>query len=351
MAYTTINKSSLYQNTVLYTGNANDNRAITGVNFQPDFTWVKQRSSTPPHLLQDSVRGADYQIYSNSTDTQTNDNNKVKSFNSDGFTIGTGTFLNRNAEPYVSWNWKAGTSVSGNTTGSGSYKSYTGSVSTTSGFSIIKYQGNGSSGHTIPHHLGGTAEMIIIKNLGATTDWIVYHKDIPNANTRKMSLNSVDYYNTDSSMWNNTSPNTTNFTLGSSSSLNSNNGNYIAYCFKSITGFSKIGSYIGNNGGSNGVFSYLGFKPKFIMQKLATNESGGQWYIRDDARSPINVVDTSLYANSTNAENNSADIDFLSNGFKTRENGQSQQDAGFTYIYMAFGQTLVGSNKVPCTAR
>jgi len=349
MAYTTINKSTDYFDTTLWTGNATARNITTP--FQPDFTWIKPRSFAENHVLFDAVRGATKRIISNTADAEATNTTMLTAFNSTSFSIGTNNNVNKNSDTFASWNWKAGTSVSGNTTGSGSYKSYTGSVSTTSGFSIIKYQGNGSSGHTIPHHLGGTAEMIIIKNLGATTDWIVYHKDIPSANTRKISLNSTDYYNTDSSMWNNTSPNATNFTLGSSSSLNSNNGNYIAYCFKSITGFSKIGSYIGNNGGSNGVFSYLGFKPKFIMQKLATNESGGQWYIRDDARAPINVVDTSLYANSSNAENNSADIDFLSNGFKTRENGQSQQDAGFTYIYMAFGQTLVGSNKVPCTAR
>ena len=350
MAYTTINKSSDYFNTKLYTGNGVGGTNITGVGFQPDLVWIKRRSGIENHVWNDVVRGVPNNIYSSSTNAE-DSGSLMSAIISDGFTVQTDASVNANSSTYASWNWKAGTAVSGNTSGSGTYKTYTGSVSTTSGFSIIKYQGNGSSGHTIPHHLGGTAEMIIIKNLGATTDWIVYHKDIPSANTRKMSLNSVDYYNTDSSMWNNTSPNATNFTLGSSSSLNSNNGNYIAYCFKSITGFSKIGSYIGNNGGSNGVFSYLGFKPKFIMQKLATNESGGQWYIRDDARAPINVVDTSLYANSSNAENNSADIDFLSNGFKTRENGQSQQDAGFTYIYMAFGQTLVGSNNIPCTAR
>jgi hypothetical protein len=275
MTYSSITKPSDYFSTKLYTGNGGT-QAITGVGHQPDFVWLKSRTNGEYHNFYDAVRGVTKRLVSNTNGAESTISG-LTAFGTDGFTLGAADTSNRNSQNFASWNWKAGTSVSGNTTGSGSYKSYTGSASTTAGFSIIKYQGNGSSGHTIPHHLGGTAEMIIIKNLGASTDWIVYHKDIANANTRKMSLNSTDYYNTDSSMWNNTSPNATNFTLGSSSSLNSNNGNYIAYCFKSMTGFSKIGSYIGNNGGSSGVFSYLGFKPKFIMQKLASNESGGQW--------------------------------------------------------------------------
>ena len=167
MAYTTINKSTDYFNTKLYTGTGSE-LAITGVGHQPDWVWIKDRDSAGnSHNLTDVVRGAGKGLFSNLTSVQydygTGSSSSVKSFNSDGYTLGTATQVNNNGTNFVSWNWKAGTTGSGNTGGSGTYKTYNYSVNTTAGFSIIKYTGNGTAGQTIPHHLGAVPKLIILK--------------------------------------------------------------------------------------------------------------------------------------------------------------------------------------------
>ena len=347
MAYTTINKSTDYFNTKLYSGN-NSTNAITGVGHQPDFVWLKPRDSADHHRLVDSVRGL-YQLSSNQNNAQSSVGSNFASFDTDGFTLGgSDSGWNGSSNNYASWNWKAGTTGSGNTGGSGTYKAYTYSVSTTAGFSIIKYQGNGTGGHTIPHHLGATPEFIIIKNLDSTTDWRCYHKNIPNANTRAIRLNNSDYWNTDSSWWNNTSPTSSVFTVGSSTSMNGDGTNYIAYCFTSITGHSKVGGYIGNDN-TSGSFVYTGFKPSFVLIKR--QDAGDDWYIYDNKREGYNVDNDDLHPNNTDTEDTDDKIDLVSNGFKLRLNNNDVNGNGNSYIYMAIGQSLVGSNNIPCTAR
>jgi hypothetical protein len=351
MAYTTINKSTDYFNTKLYTGNAGTN-AITGVGFQPDFTWIKNRPDAKDHQIYDAVRGATKVIGSDRTSAEATVSNGLTAFGTDGFTVGNDGNVNDNGDSHVAWNWKAGTTGSGTTTGTGTGKAYSYSVNTTAGFSIVKYGGNSSNGHTIPHHLGAVPDCIIIKKLdGVAKDWRVYHKGISSANTRSIRLNENDYYNTDSAYWYNTTPTSTVFTLGDSDDVNNGSQQYIAYCFTSITGYSKFGHYVGNNGGADGIFVYTGFKPTFVLQKLASDASGGEWRIVDTKRSIYNPARESLYPNKTNTENTTSSIDLLSNGFKTRENGLMQQDNAYRYIYLAFGQSLVGSNNIPCTAR
>jgi len=355
MAYTTINKSTDYFNTKLYTGN-NSTQSITGVGHQPDLIWVKARNDTANHTLTDAVRGTNSVLYSNQNQAPDTPSNAITSFNSDGFSVGSNGSFNANSINYVSWNWKAGTTGSGTSTGSGTGKAYTYSVNTTGGFSIIKYIGNGSGGHTIPHHLGATPEFIIIKNLDSTADWRVYHVGVASANTRAMRLNSNDYYNTDTAYWNDTSPSSTVFTLGSSSELNGNNVNYIAYCYTPKTGYSKFGYYLGTNQGANGPFVYTGFKPAWVMIKLASH-SGAHWNIKDIKRDynelgpGANPIDNQLKADANTAETNGEDVDYVSNGFKIKANGLNIQDSDYRYIYIAFGQSLVGSNNIPCLAR
>ena len=163
MAYTTINKHTDYFNTILYSGNSTDNRSITGVGFQPDWTWVKNRTGTSSHLLTDVLTGVGKRFRSDTDGALGDQANGLKSFDTDGYTAGTTGSINESGNSYVAWNWKAGTTGSGNTTGSGTYKTYSYSVNTTAGFSIVKYIGNGSSGHTIPHHLGAVPKWILVK--------------------------------------------------------------------------------------------------------------------------------------------------------------------------------------------
>jgi hypothetical protein len=344
MAYTTINKSGDYFNTKLYTGNGST-QSITGVGFQPDFLWIKERSSTSSHTAHDAVRGATKYLTPNTADVE--GTGFVTSFNSDGFTLPVSNLSNQNNETYASWNWKAGTAVSGNTTGSGSYKSYTGSVNTTSGFSIIKYTGNGTSGHTIPHHLGAVPEWILVKDLDAEVNWQMYHVSLGNTYTTELNITNAPFQS--SSRWNNTTPSSTVVTLGNGNNVNNNNTNYIMYAFTSKTGYSKFGSYIGN-GNADGTFVYTGFKPAFILQKRVVTAANSN--ILDNKRAGYNVDNNRLFPNTTDVENTLDIVDIVSNGFKWRNTGSNYNNDGENNIYMAFAAApLVGSNNTPATAR
>jgi len=344
MAYTTINKSTDYFNTKLYTGNS-ATLNVTGVGFQPDFTWLKSRtSSSYGHDLYDAVRGATKTLNSNSNNAEYTEADRLQSFDSDGFTLGSAGATNSSTN-YVSWNWKAGTTGSGNTGGSGTYKAYSYSVSTVSGLSIIKYVGNGTGGHTIPHHLGVAPSNVIIKAM-TSNSWISKMKGADGY----LYLDNDSAY-TSNSTWLPTDAN--NLTLANTwGAYNTNDVTYVAYCFAEKTGYSKFGSYLGNNQtGNNAPFIYTGFKPSWLMVKKYSNTN--HWIIWDNKRSTkngANIIDKKLYANLSNAENGADDVSFLSNGFKFNTNTGDWNEIE-NYIYMCFGQSLVGSNNVPCTAR
>ena len=350
-----IDRPQDYFNTVLYTGNGST-QSITGVGFQPDLIWVKSRSNTEPHIWTDVVRGANKNIRSNATSSEFTDANNITSFDSDGFSVGTGGAVNENTYTFASWNWKAGTSVSGDTTGSGTLKTYTGSVNTTSGFSIIKYTGNGTAGHTIPHRLGVVPKMFIVKSPSIADDgWFVYN-GVQGA-TKNFRMEATGAVGTSTVYWNDTEPTSSVFTVGNDGGSNANDVSLIAYCFAEKQGYSKFGSYVGN-GNADGSFIYTGFKPAFVIYKGASGTgTTDNWEMIDNKRTdgtignPKNEV---LYPNANNAEGvNATDrLDLLSNGFKMRTGSSDYNASGSTYIYMAFAEApLVGTNNVPCTAR
>ena len=350
MAYTTVTKSTDYHNTNIYTGNGGTN-AITGVGHQPDFVWTKRRDDAGDYMMYDSIRGVGVHVHSNANDGNNTIATSLTAFNSDGFTLGSGGDSNGNNETYVSWNWKAGTTGSGSTTGSGTAKTYSYSVNTTAGFSIVEYTGNGTAGHTIPHHLGAVPKMILFKQItGANVDWRVYHEAI--GNTHRLALNGSGTSNDDDSAFNDTSPTSSVFTVGGSSSTNPS-ADVVAYCFTNKTGYSKFGSYKGN-GNADGTFIYTGFKPAFVIIKGAVSgdgNAGQNWELYDNKRDGYNGFNDALFPNTTAAESVEDRVDLLSNGFKIRVNSDGVNDNNSTYIYMAFGQSLVGSNNIPCNAR
>ena len=348
MAYTTINKSGDYFNTKLYTGNGSTH-AITGVGFQPDWVWIKSRSQTLSHALFDSVRGTTKVLNSNANTAEYTNTDTLTAFGTDGFTLGSNTGVNESGETRVAWNWKAGTTGSGTSTGSGTGKAYSYSVNTTSGFSIIKYVGNGTSGHTIPHHLGVTPEWIIVKQLGGTFDWRVYFR--AEGNNKIVRLNTTGTASTGTEFWNDTSPTSTVFTLGDNTGVNGNDGGYIAYCFAPKTGYCKMGQYHGN-GNTDGTFVYTGFKPSVVIIKDVDNAEN--WFIFDNKRPGYNLNANHLNPNSNTSETASSanTMDILSNGFKMRAtNNGINRNGGEGFNYLAIGQSLVGSNNVPATAR
>ena len=344
-----IDKPSDYFNTKLYTGNGST-QSITGVGFQPYFTWIKSRNDTNSHFLFDAVRGATKLINSNSNNAESTQADTLTSFDSDGFSLGDGTGVNGNSDTEASWNWLAGTAVSGSTTGSGTTKTYTGSVNTTSGFSIIKFIGNGTAGHTIPHHLGAVPKMIIVKVLNAVADPLVYqYKNTTEPQTEFLRLNSTNATQDEATIWNDTAPTSSVFSLGTEASVNENGKNLIAYCFADVQGYSKFGSYTGN-GNVDGPFFYTGFKPAFVMIKASSRT--GDWVMYDNKRSVFNIVTKRLNANLNSAEDTDNFLDFCSNGIKIRNTYGSHNTSGETYIYMAFAENpFVTSTAIPATAR
>jgi len=334
-----INKPTDYFNTVLYTGNDTDDHAITGVNFQPDFVWIKGRSSAVSHNLYDVIRGANKPLRSNGTNTEFTRTDALKSFDSDGFTLdddATSDEVNNNGVTYASWNWLAGGTASSNTDGS-----ITSSVSanTTSGFSIVSWTADGTN-NTVGHGLGQTPSIVIAKNRSATSNWDTI-TNVIDGSIDYLKLNLTD-----------AKSDLTGYTLNSSVfSINyPNTNNIIAYCFAEKKGFSKFGSYTGTGSGSAGAFIYTGFKPAMVIIK---NTSAAQdWVIKDNKRDIDNQVDKVLFPNSSNAEGSGSGMDFYSNGFVMRTSADNVNKSGSTMIYMAFAeQPLVGTNNVPATAR
>ena len=352
MAYSTISKPSLYFNTLLYTGNGST-QSITGVGFKPDWTWIKPITGTYSHNLTDIVRGVGKGIFSDLTSAEynygTGTNGSVRTFDSDGFSLGSATQVNPNGVNIASWNWLAGGSQGSSNTDGSTNTTYT-SVNTTAGFSISQYTGT-SSAATIGHGLGAVPAMIIVKNLSSgSRKWAVWHKNL-SANNKYLSLSETNAEYTDSAVWNNTAPTSSVFSSAANGEVNQSGENFIAYCFAEKRGYSKFGTYTGN-GHANGTFIYTGFKPAFIMVKSATSVT--EWHMSDTARRPENPNNSYLSASSSAAENTSNPTDFLSNGIKIKTSNGGWNGSGNTFIYMAFAEEPLVANvgaSIPATAR
>ena len=346
MAYTDIDKPSDYFETKLYTGTGSE-QSIT-MDFAPNLVWLKSRNNTYNHNFFDSVRGVLKMLRPNTTNAEATISNTLTSFNSDGFTLGSDAGVNQSSSNQVSWNWKAGTSFTNDasSTGIGSIDS-AGSVNTDAGFSIISYTGTGANA-TIAHGLGVAPKMIITKSRGTTNNWGVYHQSL--GNTDALFLNLTAATDAASTYWNNTSPTSSVFSVGSAAGTNPS-ATMIAYCFAEKQGYSKFGSYTGN-GNADGTFVYTGFKPAWVMVKAsgaATN-----WTIIDNKRPEYNPANKWLYSNVSDAEYNASEFptDFTAQGFKIRNTGSYMNTSGANYIYMAFAENpFVTSTGVPACAR
>ena len=364
MAYTTIDDPGLYFQTKLYTGNAGT-QSITGVGLQPDLLWIKCRGATEIHTLVDSVRGdsganTGYWYLSSadtSDDGSGSGNTLVSAIGSDGFSLGNNDRVNI-AQPFVSWNWKAGTtaSISG-----GSITPSALSINTTAGFGIYKWSGTGSAG-TIAHGLGVVPKMIIVKALsgapGGAQAWSVYHEALGATKILHLNTTAIESTQTD---FNDTTPTSSVFSLGTANRTNASGGPYIGYAFADVQGYSKFGSYIGNGSSTgDGTFTYTGFAPKYIMVKRAT---GGvrNWHVFDTARDGgPGMINADIKPNLNSSGATASGVywfDYLSNGFKVRMPTSNADypdinNNGDTYIFMAFAEApFVNSNGVPCNAQ
>ena len=329
-----------YFNTVLYTGDGTTSHAITGVGFQPDWVWIKRRNNANPHFVNDSVRGATKDLRPDDTDAETTNNQYgiLKSFDSDGFTVSVGSTngarANTSGGTFVAWSWKAGGAASSNSNGS-----ITSSVSANqkAGFSIVSWTGTGANA-TVGHGLSSAPELIIIKrrdNGSGATSWKTGSEYLSGW-THRIKLNSTDGEASEADVFNDTAPTSTVFSLGSDVTVNGSSGTLIAYCFHSVEGYCKVGSYSGN-GNADGTFVYTGFRPAWIMQKKSSS-SGNDWTIYDTARDTFNVAEDLLRPNLSNVESDTTSFDILSNGFKIRSSAGSFNASGATFIYLAFAE-------------
>ena len=467
MAYSSITKPGDYFNTVLWAGNSDSTRNITGVGFQPDWVWVKNRSLASDHRTADAVRGPNKGLVPNGNDLEDTSTTAVKSFLSDGINIGNEQSFNRNGDNHVGWFWLAGgtapavtyvvkvVSDSGNkyrfddfgtsavtlelqeggtytfdqsdssnsghplrfytaadktggeyttgvtTTGTpgssgaqtvitvaasaptlyyqcsnhagmggqantnstfgssnfaGSYQSLV-SANTTAGFSVVTYSGTGSNA-TVGHGLGAIPETMFVKEKsGSANDWVVYHhKNTSAPETDYLILNENNATADGNTVWNDTAPTSTVFSIGTGSTTNRSGSTYVAFCFVGKKGYSKFSSYTGNGTNSNeSPYAYTGFKPAFVIFKR-TNGTGN-WQLLDNKRTTSggNHQNQTLYPNSNIADQNEGDLDLLSNGFKLRSTGTDGNGSGDSYVYWAIAENPFAANDsgtaVPTTAR
>jgi len=319
-----IDKPSDFFNTKLYTGNGNSGHAQTGVGFQPNWVWLKERSGTEYHNFYDSVRGVTKRLSTQPAGAAQTTISGLTAFGSDGFTVGAADTANKNSSTYVAWNWKK---------------------TADAGFDIVSYTGTGSN-RTVAHNLGVVPQMIIVKRYNdGTASWMMYHQSL--GNNKYLSLDSSAAE--DTGHWNSTSPTASVFSVDTDQRVNANSASYIAYVFAEKTGYSKFGSYTGN-GNADGTFVYLGFKPAFVLYKKSSGIEN--WFMHDNKRQGYNPENELLFPDLANAESTDNRIDLLSNGFKAISSDGGINASGATYIYMAFAENpFVASNFNAATAR
>ena len=342
-----------HYNTILYTGNTTTPRTISGVGFEPGITLIKGRSVAGAGLFFDDVRGAgsNKQLSLSNEDEEGTDGSYnsasygfLSAFNADGFVLtdgsSNGNWVNENGTTFASYNWRLGTAHSGTTSGSGDDESYSAQVNTDAGIGLVAYEGNGTSGHTIPHNLSKAPEFIVARRRTPDNAWFVFHTGVasdPETDYLVFDTNAAVADQT--AMWNDTAPSSTMITVGDSSGTNTDGNNYIMWYMHSVDGFSKFGAYRGNNN-AGGPFVYCGFRPAMVITRRT--DSGDHWRLIDNKRHPVN--DGSAPGFKLNDAENESDsgnrnMDFVSNGFKVRETDPDSNADGGNYVYMAFAAT------------
>ena len=329
-------------NTVTYTGNGST-QSITGVGFQPDFVWVKERSATGQHSIFDAIRGATKRLDSSSNSGQSTATSSLTSFDSDGFTFGNESG-NNNGVTNVAWCWKAG----GATTSSNS----SGTITTTTtvnqaaGFSILTYNGasnatsdtsdNGGGYYSVGHGLGVAPSLVFVKKTNNVGGWYVGGTALSSSGTNgnHLVLNTATAQVGQANiLWGGAQTfNATTFGLGGWDVVNRNGDSYVAYCFADIAGFQKFGTYVATGSAGSPTVT-TGFQPRFVMVKnLDKNQ---EWIIVDSAR---NNGANSLRPDSTAAENTAGDnaITLNSNGFTIAVSGSGvNYQSGDDFLYWA----------------
>jgi hypothetical protein len=335
--YTTIDNPAEYFNVKLYSGSGSNTTVAHGLSGNaPDMFVIKRRNSTGGWINWNSgLTNNSYYMQWNNTDQQDNSTNNLQNTatTTTNISIGDQAFTNASGGTYVLYSWKE---------------------SATAGFDIVSYTGTGSA-RTVSHSLSAVPNWMIVKNIETGgKSWVVYHSANTSApETEYLLLDSNGATADFAGYFNDTAPTSSVFTVGTGSDANASSDDFIAYLWRSVQGYSKFGSFIGNSNASTGTFTYLGFRPSLVIIKGTS--SSRWWSLQDDKRSPFNLIGDVLFANTNGAEetnNSNYYIDFLSNGFKIRGSSVYTNNSGETYLYMAFAEApFVNSKGVPTTAR
>jgi hypothetical protein len=312
--------------TYLYTGNGSTQTITNGIDLagKGGLVWIKSRSSVVDHVLQDSARGADNFLYSNSTSAEFNSPGAGSTFNSTGFATGSFSYINTSSATYASWTFRKQPKF----------------------FDVVTWTGTGSN-TTIAHALGSVPACIMVKRTDTTGDWQVYHRSL--ANTEYLVLNSTAAKATGATRWNSTTPTSTVFSLGTDATVNASGGTYVAYLFAhDAGGFGLLGTdnviscgSFTTDGSGNATVS-LGYEPQWVMIKSSSNADG--WQLVDTMRgmavsNGLYNGDQVLQAQASSAETSGAFVQPSATGFDITFYGSSR-----TYIYIAIRR---GPMKVP----
>jgi hypothetical protein len=294
------------------TGTDNNSRVITGVGFSPDLIISCTRgSSALDRYTQDRLRGLTKTIYTNTSGGEQTGQGiyAVGTLNMSGFTLGTssGVGFNNDSDTYVFECFKRAPSF----------------------FDEVCYTGTGSA-TTFSHNLAVVPELMIVKGRTGTRGWRVYF----GVNTKAAELNSTGSADTNSVFWNNTSPTSSVFTVGTDSDVNTSAVNYVAYLFATCAGVSKVGSYTGTGTTLQINCGFTGGS-RFVMIKRT--DSTGDWYVWDSARGIVAGNDPYLLLNTTAAEVTNTDyVDTYSAGFEISSTAPAAINAsGGTFIFLA----------------
>ena len=361
MAYTTVNNSKQNMNTKRWVGN-NSTQTISGIGFQPDLAIMKkiEDSSSSNFAVQSSSQGLDTAIFTNvNTAQSTSLANAITAFNSDGYAIGNWGVINGNGDAFCSWNWKANGQGSSNTDGTINSE-YT-SANTTAGFSVVTFTGTGATA-TVGHGLGKKPAMIWIKVRNNTDDWNVWMGNKTSNQIGLLNEYGSFYTPGDATIVDSTTTADV-IGLGSGSPANRSGSPIVAYCWAELPGYSKFNTYIGNGSTTDGTFIYTGFAPTMVVCKTTGNDS---WMLYTDKISGSTAPTGSALSGTFNRHNRFTEfnnagatqsagtnqgMDMLSNGFKLFEDNGNLNGSGQEYVYMAWGQSIVGTNNVPANAR
>ena len=331
------NQPTDFHNVVLYTGNGyptSNSNTITGVGFQPDWVWIKDRdNSNINHSIYDSTRGVTKELSSNATTAEGTESTFLTAFNSDGFVLGAGNEVNTQNIKFVAWNWK----INGGTTATDTTGSQDSIIQTNQTLGMTIGLSDATSGtYTFAHGLGATPEFLMYRNKDSTDNWQYWHTGMGAAGTSLMYLNNTGARSATGSAWLSTLSSTLiGITAGQATGTS---GTHLFWAFRSIEGFSKFGNYEGN-ASTDGTYTYTGFRPSLIwLKNYDTGVTGHLIFddVRHESSNAGNVRQKTLRTDSADAEDNSYKVDFLSNGFKIRTGDTNFINAGDTYIYWAW---------------